>query len=501
MGPPSHFINGQWVTGQGEVFASFNPATDQTVWSGAAATGGEVDQAVAAARGAFGSWAGLPLDKRVEHVRSFAQQLTSHQQDLAEAISRETGKPLWESRGEVGAMIGKIDLSIAAYQERRSPTQKELNGMATATRFKPHGVCAVLGPFNLPGHLPNGHIVPAVIAGNTVVFKPSENTPGVGQRMMELWEGSGLPPGVVNMVQGDAETGIALSQHDGIDGLFFTGSSRVGLALSRFFADQPGKILALEMGGNNPLVVWEAGDLDAASCLTVQSAYITAGQRCTCARRLILRTGRPGDRFLDRLERMIGSVRVGPYTNDPQPFMGPLISRQAAQKMLEVQHELLERGARSIVKMRAIDGSAAMLSPGLIDVTDVVGRGDEEFFGPLLQVIRVDDFDVAIEEANRTRYGLAAGLISDQRDLYEAFYRRIRAGVVNWNRPTTGASGSLPFGGVGLSGNHRPSGYYAVDYCSCPVASIESPSLSLSTAPVPGIDLTDTNASHDVSSS
>ena len=485
----SHYINGHWVQGQAAAFSSINPATGAGVWSGGAASDGQVDQAVVAAQAAAPSWAETPIAQRMDGVRQFAGELVRHQQAISETISRETGKPRWESLTEVTAMIGKVNLSIAAYQQRRSPTTQPFNGTTAATRFKPHGVCAVFGPFNLPGHLPNGHIVPALIAGNTVVFKPSEQTPATGEYQVKLWEAVGLPTGVINLVQGGPEVGVALSRHPGLDGLFFTGSSRVGLALAELFAKQPQKVLALEMGGNNPLIVWEAGDLIAAAYMTIQSAFITAGQRCTCARRLILPQGRFGDALLDQLCEMIRAIRVGAYTEDPEPFMGPVISPQMVERLLDTQQQLKKAGGVSIIEMTRAQDQPAMLSPGVIDVTGIADRPDEEWFGPLLQVIRVADFDAAIVEANHTRYGLSASLLSDSCALYDRFYKRIRAGVVNWNRPTTGASGKLPFGGVGFSGNHRPSGYYAADYCCYPVASLET-SLRLPLKLAPGIRLT-----------
>jgi succinylglutamic semialdehyde dehydrogenase len=469
----SHFINGQWIEGAGPVLSCADPANDQVTWQGHGATDAEVDQAVAAARSACERWVDTPLPRRIEYVQAFGKQLTDHKKALAETISRDTGKPLWESLTEVGAMIGKIDLSINAYHERRGTVSRDLNGVQGVTRFKPYGVCAVFGPFNLPGHLPNGHIVPALIAGNTVVFKPSEQAAAVGQHMLELWQAVGLPEGVVNMVQGSRDTGVALS---------------TGLALSRVYAQRPEKILALEMGGNNPLVVWDVADLDAAVYLTIQSAYITAGQRCTCARRLIVPVGSEGDNFIERLAAKIGCIHVGAYTDRPEPFMGPVISSQAAQKLLDGQHALCQNGGDSIVEMTMVGDCPAMLSPGLIDVTRVPQRDDVEMFGPLLQVIRVTDFDAAIQEANRTVYGLSAALFSDSQEHYGRFFRGVRAGVINWNRQTTGASGTLPFGGVGASGNHRPSGYYAADYCSYPVASMEQSALALPSQLSPGID-------------
>ena len=495
MAAKSHFIDGRWLDGSDKgvrpVFSaplfSADPATGERVWEGDAASPGEVDAAVSAARRALQHWADLSLARRIEFLQRFAEQLKLHRNELAEAICREVGKPRWESLTEADSMIGKMPLSIEAFNERRSPIVREVAGGIAATRFKPYGVLAVFGPFNFPGHLPNGHIVPALLAGNTVVFKPSELTPLVGQKTVELWEATGLPPGVLNLVQGGRETGVTLAAHPGLDGLLFTGSAGVGRALSRLFADHPEKILALEMGGNNPLIVHEASDLDAAAYLTVQSAFITAGQRCTCARRLIVPRGEAGDAFLERLFALTRQIRVGRYTDDPEPFMGPVISPQAAEKILQAQSSFRQRGGRPLLEMRRVEGSGAMLTPGLMDVTDIPDREDAEIFGPFLQVIRVRDFDAAIDEANRTGYGLAAGLLCDSRELYDKFFRTIRAGIVNWNRQTTGASGALPFGGVGQSGNHHPSGSWAADYCSWPVASLEQPKLTMPTQRTPGI--------------
>jgi len=484
-----HYIAGRWLAGRGMAMDCTDPATGEVTWEGQTAAIDQIEHAVCAARDAFEQWAYTTLDHRIDLIKSFGQQLSDHQEDLAITISRDTGKPLWESKTEVGAMIGKIDLSIRAYQERCQPMSQDLNGTKGVLQYKPHGVCAVFGPFNLPGHLPNGHMVPALLAGNTVVFKPSELTAAVGHHMMQLWHEAGLYCGVINMVQGGRETGITLSKNPGLDGLFFTGSNATGVALSRAIADHPQKILALEMGGNNPLVVWNAQDLDAAAYLTIQSAFITAGQRCTCARRLIVPDGQASQPFLDRLSNLIVSTRIGVYTDRPEPFIGPVISQPAASKMLDSQEHLLDVGGESMVELTRSPECPALLRPGMIDVTGISNRRDEELFGPLLQVIRVANFDDAMEEANNTTYGLSAALFSDDQKLYETFSRRIRAGVVNWNRQTTGASGTMPFGGVGASGNHRPAGYWAADYCCYPVASMQSSKLSMPTQTSPGLSL------------
>lgn len=483
------FSDGRWEAGGGAVFRSVNPATGETVWEAAAAGCEQVDHAVAAARAASPAWIDTTIPQRIAFLNAFAEQVKAHRATLAEAISLEIGKPRWEALTEVDAMINKVPVSIQAFNERRRPVVNESAAGTTATRFKPHGVVAVLGPFNFPGHLPNGHIVPALLAGNTVMFKPSDLAPLVAERTIERWEAAGLPRGVLNLVQGGREVGEALVEHPQIDGIFFTGSVGVGKLMRRTLADHPEKILALEMGGNNPLVVHEASNVPAAVFLTMQSAYATSGQRCTCARRLIVPRGSAGDAFVAALIDSIGKIRVGAYSSEPEPFMGPVVTDGTADRLLAAQERLRSRGGRIMVEMRVVGTRRAMLSPGLIDVTNVNHRADEELFGPLLQLIRVDDFDAAIAEANRTAYGLAAGLLSDSRALYERFYRAIRAGVVNWNRATTGASGGLPFGGVGLSGNHRPSGYYAADYCSYPVASMEGAKLELPAKLPPGLSI------------
>lgn len=485
----SLYIANEWLAGTGQPLESCNPATGELCWQGQTANAAQVDQAVRAARGAFLDWSDRTFAERGDLCRRFAEQLQDRKEELARAIGCETGKPLWEARTEVAAMIGKIEISIRAHNERTGEREAEAAGACAVLRHRPHGVVAVFGPYNFPGHLPNGHIVPALLAGNCVVFKPSEQTPLVAELTVKCWQAAGLPAGVINLVQGEKDTGIALAGHPDIDGLFFTGSSQTGELLHRQFGGHPGKILALEMGGNNPLLVGEISDIPAAVHETIQSAYISAGQRCTCARRLLVPEGDSGDRFVAALVRAIKGIRVGRYDDDPQPFMGSLISDKAADQLLAARARLLELGATELAEMTKLQSGTGLLSPGLLDVTDVADLPDEEYFGPLLQLIRYRDFDQGIAEANNTRYGLAAGLLSDSREQYDLFARRIRAGIVNWNRQTTGASSAAPFGGIGASGNHRASAYYAADYCAYPVAGLELEKVQLPATLAPGLDL------------
>ncbi|GAC1030841.1 succinylglutamate-semialdehyde dehydrogenase [Pseudomonas sp. No.21] len=485
----THYIAGAWQAGQGEAFDSLNPVTQESVWSGQGASAEQVEAAVAAARAAFPAWARLSLEARIAVLERFAATLKTRADELARCIGEETGKPLWESATEVTTMVNKVAISIQSYRERTGEKSGPLADATAVLRHKPHGVVAVFGPYNFPGHLPNGHIVPALLAGNAVVFKPSELTPKVAELTVKCWIEAGLPAGVLSLVQGGRETGIALAASAGIDGLFFTGSSRTGNLLHQQFAGRPDKILALEMGGNNPLVVDEVADVDAAVYTIIQSAFISAGQRCTCARRLLVPVGAWGDALLARLVAVAASIQVGAFDAQPAPFMGSVISLDAARHLLKAQEHLIAQGATPLLAMSQPLETAALLTPGILDVTAVAERPDEEFFGPLLQVIRYADFDAAMAEANATQYGLAAGLLSDSRELYQRFFIESRAGIVNWNKQLTGAASSAPFGGIGASGNHRASAYYAADYCAYPVASLESETLALPATLTPGVSL------------
>lgn len=467
----NHLIGNEWIDGFGEEFSSHDPATGAEVWRGKAATSPQVDAAVAAAHFAFRPWRDSGFEQRLELARAFAGGLKKNCEELARLISLEIGKPQWESRSEVNSMIAKVEISAEAYGRRCVEERRPAGDAVSVTRFRPHGVVAVFGPYNFPGHIANGHIVPALLAGNTVVFKASERAPATASRTVELWQEAGLPPGVINLVQGGRLTGGNLASHAGIDGLFFTGSHQTGMALHRQFAERPEKILALEMGGNNPLLVFEPHNLETAVLITIQSAFLTAGQRCTCARRLIIPSTNAAEMFLDQLGDMTRRIRVGAFTDDPEPFMGPVAG--SAEAVLSAREELLEKGGKELLACRRLREGTGLLSPGIIDVTEIPGREDREIFGPLLQVVRVANFATALAEANRTRLGLAAGLVSRRRDLWEEFAAEANAGVLNWNQPLTGASSRAPFGGAGQSGNHRPSGFLAADYCAAPIALME----------------------------
>lgn len=492
--PPSDLIGGEWVPLSrpgGALIASHNPARpDMTVWSGHTVAA-HVDEAVAAARKAFPAWAAWGRDNRFRVLKRFAELCKQRAAAVAEIICDETGKVMWEAKGEAAALASKVDITLDAsaigglrrvegFEFEMAPQK---HGRCW---FKPHGVMAVIGPFNFPAHLPNGHIVPALAMGNTVVFKPSDRTPGVGQILAELLaealalEGApGKGAGVVNLVQGGAEPSAALTSHPGIDGVLFTGSWSVGRKILQQNLDRPSRIVALEMGGNNAAVVMEDADLRQAAIEIVRCAFNTTGQRCTCTRRAIVHT-RVADKLIPAMVQAARSLVIDAPRSTKPVFTGPIISEGARTAVLTAQKNWSKRGSGGEVLLQSEplerEGRGWYLSPGILRV-ERFSAGyskdagcDEEIFGPVLRVCTVRDLDEAIEQANATRYGLAASVFTKDQPTAERFMFECSAGCINVNAGTAGASSKLPFGGTGLSGNHRPAGSFALDYCAYPVA-------------------------------
>lgn len=487
-----NFVDNKWISGEGIMMTSNNPATDEILWEGREASKAQVNLACQAASQAFKVWSEFAFETRLEMLTRFQKIIERKHKILSEILAKENGKPLWEAEAEITAMITKLPISLEAYRER-CPAKTNATPLGTLLlKHRPHGPVAVFSPFNFPAHLPNGHIIPALLAGNTIVLKASPLTPLITESVIKCWEEAELPPGVINLLQGGGEVGSVLVEHPKIKGILFTGGYKTGQNINLSVAKTPGKILALEMGGNNPLLVHDLKteqEIDAAVYYTIQSAYLTSGQRCTCARRLIVTETENAERFIEKLILAINKITVGPFTQKPEPFMGPVISKQAKTQILKSYETLLQQGAKILVALRDLGPVGAFLSPGLLDVTALKMHEDEEIFGPLLQLIRVKDFSTAIQEANNTAYGLAAGLLTAEETLFQQFFSQVDAGIINWNRPTTGTLGQVPFGGKGKSGNYRPAGYYAADYCAYPVASLIEPGLNLPEKLSPGLSL------------
>ncbi len=471
--PPSDYVGGRFLPIAGDSIVSTNPAEPQhVIWQGQPVLE-HVDDAVYAARQALPEWSGGSFDERVEAVRRWQQVMRDHADRLAALITDEMGKTSGESIAEAQAVAAKIDVTLddVSLGRVRGYEVAVTESRAGHCRFKPHGVMAVIGPFNFPAHLPNGHFVPALLLGNTVVFKPSERTPAVGQLLAELMHETELPSGVFNVVQGGADVASRLVEGDAIDGILFTGSWSVGHKILHANLDRPGRIIALEMGGNNPAVVMDDCHLKQAVIECVRASFATTGQRCTCTRRIIVH--RPiAERFIPAFCKATSTLLIGPGASAEPVFMGPLISEAAVQGVLDFQQQLTSAGGRVLVEATVMDRAGHFITPGVVEVDRFRLDRDCEVFGPFVQIAIVDDLDQAIEQANATRYGLAASIFTTDDQAYEEFFRGVKAGCINRNTGTAGASSKLPFGGLGHSGNHRPAAAFAVDYCASPIANM-----------------------------
>jgi succinylglutamic semialdehyde dehydrogenase len=435
-----------------------------------------VDAAVAAAREAQPAWARMPAGQRFEALRRLRDRLTARAEDLARLMCRELGKPLWEARTEAKACAAKVDVTLDEGMALVAPVRP--SGLAGGYAFKPHGVLSIIGPFNFPVHLANGHVVPALATGNTVVVKPSEVTPAVGQLYAEIVAEADLPPGVFNLVQGEGPAGAHLAAHPGVDGVLFTGSYDVGRRIQEATLDQPWKVLALELGGKNPALVLEDTDLDKAVHDVLWAAYVTCGQRCSATSRAIVHAS-IADAFVTRLAEKARKIVVGDPMQDGV-FMGPLATEAAREKFLSGVAAGEAEGAETILRAEALDHDPAgwYVTPGIHrihQIRDASRYQREELFGPDVAVYTVGDLDEAVALANGVDYGLAASVFTKDRARFEHAHARLAFGCINWNAPTCGASSRLPFGGVKKSGNHRPAALFSTLYCAYPVATLEGP--------------------------
>ena len=468
---PGDFLDGRFVSPDrpdGELVVR-SPADIDDVSAVHDFAAAHVDRAVEAARGAFAHFRRLGEDGRRALLLRYQERLRAHREDIALVIAREVGKPLWEARGEVDAMIAKVDLSLG--EGARYTATEHIAGLPGEVRYRPLGVLAVVGPFNFPGHLPNGQIVPALLLGNCVVHKPSDKTPSTATWMARCFEQAGLPPGAFNVVQGPGPIGQQLTVHPGIDGVLFTGSAAVGRRIVADNAEHPERLIALELGGKNAAIALDDCDLERSARAIAFSAFASAGQRCTATSRLLV-TEVVAPALVDRIAQIARALRVG-YPLDDGVFMGPMISAAAREALLAAQARARSAGFEALVaggpaEVTGHDGY--YVRPAIQRAPQpelrVEGYTDEELFGPDLAVSVVPDLAAAIELANASRFGLAASVYTGSRAAFEHAADELRTGVVHWNRPSAGASSRLPFGGIKESGNHRPAGIMAGTACA-----------------------------------
>jgi succinylglutamic semialdehyde dehydrogenase len=436
-----------------------------------------VDRACEAAKKALREWSLVPMSSRVQKLQKLQSVFEENKSRIAEMISRETGKPTWEALTEVAAMINKIPITIdqAMRLVDEVIVENALPGVRGRVIYKPRGVMTVVGPFNFPGHLPNGHIVPALLTGNTVVFKPSEFTPGTGQIYAECIHKAGFPAGVFNLVQGTGESGRRLVEHELIDGILFTGSYETGLKIKQSTMNHYWKIHALEMGGKNATIVWEDADLEKAIYESLIGSFASAGQRCSCTSRIILHKSIYGT-FLEKFYQAAKKLEVGYWKTNP--FMGPLIHAKSLDTYLRFQEIAVREGCEKIMrgKQLDLDKKGYYVTPSIYSVKEINKNSvyqKNEIFGPNVAIYTATDLEEALQINNSTGFGLVTSIFSKSRKTYEEVVQQARSGLVNWNRTTNGASSKLPFGGRDKSGNDRPTSTFAVYYCTVPVACLE----------------------------
>jgi succinylglutamic semialdehyde dehydrogenase len=452
-----------------------------------------IDQACSAAKKAYPGWATTSLEDRKSALLRLKEVFIAHESEMAELISRDTGKPLWDATTEAKALASKIDItlghSLKLVEDVHVPNA--LPGVEGVIRYRSRGVMAVLGPFNFPAHLPNGHIIPALLAGNTVVFKPSEQTPAVGQFLAQMIEKAHLPKGVFNMVQGDSASGRRLVVSEDVDGILFTGSYEVGLKIKQETMNHYWKILALEMGGKNSTVVWDDADIDKAIYETLVGAFLSTGQRCSGTSRIFLHE-KIADAFTERFYQAAKKLTIGHWRENP--FMGPLINASAVEKYIRFQEIANRENCESLMRGKSLDlkQKGYYVTPSIhlvkkFDPASVYQKS--EIFGPNVAIMKVSDFDETMKTVNSSGYGLVMSLFTNNRSLYEKSLFQARVGLLNWNRTTNGASSKLPFGGMGKSGNDRPSAHFAIQYCTIPVASLEDLTPFDASKMLPGVSL------------
>ena len=462
---------------------SVSPIDGEILWQGVTAGEADVRQCMNTAATALADWRSKSIEERVAIVRRFGAELTARRTEISTLISREVGKLAWDADGEVSAAIAKVEMSIQAREQRACDVQIEASHASAAMiqrkiRYQPVGVVLVLGPFNFPMHLPGGQIIPALLAGNAVVFKPSEQATAVAQWMVEAWYRAGLPPEVLQLLPGETQTAKLAIDAPELSAVFLTGGRVAGNAIHRQLAGRPEVLLALELGGNNPIVTLDSVDPEVAARIISFSAFVSAGQRCTCARRALFLQTEAGRHQIDALVSQTRDLRSGMPFTSPVPQIGPLVSAAAVSGLQQVHKRLVDLGCKPLLSPVVSQTCSSLIGPAIVDATgipaDAVREMNEmEWFGPLLVVQQVHDFETALEAASETPYGLSAAMLGGTEAMFGQFVDCVGAGVVNWNSPTTGAAGALPFGGLGASGNHRPAGFFAIDFCCDPIASLE----------------------------
>jgi succinylglutamic semialdehyde dehydrogenase len=467
-----HFLNGRWRPADTSR-ASTCPFDTRHTLGGFPSESDCVDEAVQAADRCSQKWRKLTLADRIQVLLRFAQALVKAREALAILICAEVGKPWLEALAEADLLASKIRLTCDLAPKELGPIIPDrVDGFWD---YRPHGVIAVLGPFNFPMHLSNGHIAPALVAGNAVILKPSEVAPACAQEYVRLWQdAAGEWAGALSLLQGGGATGAALAEHAGVHAVCFTGSWSVGVRIRQATVAQTGKLLALEMGGKNPALVFDDADLNHAAEQITAAALQSTGQRCTATSRVLVQRS-VADAFTETLLARMQEWSAGDPFEDDGRRLGPLATATAAARFLAMQEQ--QDGLETLLRSAPVTATTPghWVMPAVHRVVDVAAsapRWREELFGPEVLIEVVDDDEEAVHRANATDYGLAASVHTATHSRFVQARNDLRAGIINWNRGTAGASSAMPFGGVGHSGNHRPAGVFSLRYCVWPVATL-----------------------------
>jgi methylmalonic acid semialdehyde dehydrogenase len=466
-----NFINGEWLESvSGEEAPNINPAnTTDIIGTIRLSTRDEARKAVESAYDAFKAWKNTPAPTRGKIVARFARLLEENKEEMAQILTREEGKTLAESRGELQRSINVAEFCAGESRRMNGETiQSELPANFAYTIKEPHGVVAVITPWNFPVAIPVWKLAPALVAGNTVVFKPAEATPATAVRICELFEEAGLPKGVLNLILGKgSEIGDEIVNHPAVRAISFTGSTEIGIKLYEQAARRGAKVQC-EMGGKNPVVVMEDADMELAVESTAQGAFGSTGQRCTATSRAVV-VDKIADEFVRKIIECAKRMRIGDGSS-AQTEMGPSVDEKQFRTVLKYIDIGREDGAELLCGGRRAEGDGLengyFIEPTVFDkVTPDMRIAREEIFGPVLSVLRVKDFDEAMTVANDSEYGLTSSIFTNDPNLVFRFVDEIETGMTHINSPTTGGEAHIPFGGVKMTGiGAREQGSTSLDF-------------------------------------
>ena len=472
------FVNGAWRIPDrpSAQWGVKSPANFEWVLPDILASKEYVEESVQSANRAYADWKRLTIEKRISFLNKFGEELLKRKEMLAKVMAIEVGKPLDECLVEAQVLKAKIDITIEEAIKLVKTQKLDLGaGGRGEIHYRPKGVLAVIGPFNFPTHLSNGHIIPALMMGNVCILKPSEKTPYSAQLYMEAAEAAGFPAGVLQMLQGDADIASRLVGNSGIDGVLATTSYEVGAKIQKKLAEKTEKIVALEMGGKNAAIVWEGADVDQVAKDLIQSSFLTTGQRCTALSRVYVHPSLK-DELIEKTHILAKDLIINhPFAESPKPYMGPIISAQARDKFLRYSDIAVSEGAESIMRPKKLEGMTRKneselpegyyVSPSIHYVKEANPKSSyqmHEIFGPDIFFCEARELDEAISNVNSTNFGLSFSFFGGDETLFHKVADEVEGGLCYWNRPTTGASSKLPFGGWKRSGNHWPAGLFAI---------------------------------------